>query len=167
VITISAIIVVTAAIIAAWWLTMARRPDGTGTPPLADYIRSRDPGGSRDWIEHLHGVDWYDAPVPPHRHTCWPQTRGWIDGEMSERCACGAFRYADLGVWIDRNTRRPRTPAEEAAHQRGKVIDGLMDDYHEAETALRDGTGPREVMLARMNEIRAQVRELLDEQENA
>jgi hypothetical protein len=70
-------------------------------------------------------------------------------------------------VWTERNTRTPRTPVQQAAHDRGKAVDKLIDDYHTAETALAGGQGPPDVMRARLAEIREQVRELLSEQENA
>lgn len=51
-------------------------------------------------IWHLGGVDWYDAK--PHRR--WrrhqPQSRGYIDGKLTERCSCGAMRFGGHGPWV-------------------------------------------------------------------
>lgn len=57
-------------------------------------------------IVHLRGVPWFDAPVPPTRHRCWPQTSArWVLGhELTERCACGAIRF-DRDGWLERNQR--------------------------------------------------------------
>ena len=48
----------------------------------------------------IDGVSWHEAPVPPRRHTCWPQTVALGRG----RCACGAMQTSD-GFWIERNSR--------------------------------------------------------------
>lgn len=63
--------------------------------------------------EHLDGIPWYKAPIPPVNHICFRQTLGWIrllDGV--ERCACGAIRRLDIyrtwipnDGWLDRNSR--------------------------------------------------------------
>lgn len=55
-------------------------------------------------IAHLDGVAWYDAPVPPRLHRCWPQTIGTINYfDTVERCACGGQKSGRF--WLERNTR--------------------------------------------------------------
>ncbi len=58
------------------------------------------------FIEHLDGVEWFHAPVPPADHECWVQTRG-VSGTGSnvERCACGAIRNPRWDSWLERNSR--------------------------------------------------------------
>ena len=58
-----------------------------------------------DWIEHLNGCSWEDAPPPPRGHDCQPQTRGWYRGHYYERCACGATRGDEPPPWGERNSR--------------------------------------------------------------
>lgn len=53
-----------------------------------------------DLVRNIDGVEWADAPVPPRRHSCWPQTVAL----GVARCACGATR-APSGMWIERNSR--------------------------------------------------------------
>lgn len=60
---------------------------------------------------HADGVWWYEAPLPPRWHRCRPWTTGRVDSEnlgpkMIHRCACGAMRFGEKGVWIERNQRR-------------------------------------------------------------
>lgn len=60
-----------------------------------------------DWIAHLHGVEWAEAPIPPRRHACTPQSRARFGGETVERCACAAIRHDEPGFpWMERNRRR-------------------------------------------------------------
>ena len=63
-----------------------------------------------DRIFHLGGVSWYDAPRPRRFHRCTPQTRGSLRDSIDviERCACGALRYADDGVWMERNGKKAK-----------------------------------------------------------
>lgn len=58
-----------------------------------------------EYLEHLNGVDWFDATPPPRRHSCSPQSRGWMAGAYVERCACGALRMDRIGPWMARNQR--------------------------------------------------------------
>jgi hypothetical protein len=124
-------------------------------PPVitpVHYVRKDGPAGR--YVEHLHGVDWDDAPQPPRRHACWPQSRAVLGGGMrAERCACGAYRD-ELGPWIDRNTRMPRTLAERAEHERRRAVDRLIREYEAADQAHDVGA---------MADIRAHVAELIDD----
>lgn len=63
-----------------------------------------------EYLSNLGGVSWCEAPVPPRRHTCWPQTKGYFarSGPVC-RCACGAISRGDRDWW-DRNTRRRDEP---------------------------------------------------------
>lgn len=61
-----------------------------------------------EYLEHVNGVHWFDAPKPWRWHRCRPQTRGFILGDFIERCACGGLRYDGHGPWIERNSRRNR-----------------------------------------------------------
>lgn len=70
-----------------------------------------------DFLANRDGVSWADAPVPPRRHGCTPQTRGSFGGmlgrEIVERCACGGIRASSDPVWptwMDRNSRKPDQP---------------------------------------------------------
>ena len=58
------------------------------------------------FIKHLDGVKWYEAPVPPRKHKCWPQTMGILpSGEDVYRCACGATRNPRWKGWLEVNSR--------------------------------------------------------------
>lgn len=63
-----------------------------------------------DWIAHLGGVDWHEAPIPPKRHECWAQSWGFHGLDLIERCACGGINikrhHMEEDVWLERNTRR-------------------------------------------------------------
>ena len=81
-----------------WW---------TPNPPTADRWISRDDGERSQMIEHLDGIPWWQAPIPPRLHVCAPQTRGILHD--IDRCACGALRFRHglgAGIWSDRNTRK-------------------------------------------------------------
>lgn len=67
------------------------------------WVRSYESDG--EYLEHLDGVDWFDAPPPPRWHKCVAQTRGWMLGGFIERCACGGARLHRPGPWLDRNER--------------------------------------------------------------
>lgn len=57
-------------------------------------------------IQHVDGVAWYDAPLPPRLHRCQTQTSGWLRILTKvERCACGAMRVDGNG-WANKNERR-------------------------------------------------------------
>lgn len=57
-------------------------------------------------IIHRDEVPWTEAPLPPRIHKCFAQTVGALDnGNVINRCACGAFRYYP-GPWDDVNSRR-------------------------------------------------------------
>ncbi len=70
---------------------------------VQDY-KSRD--GST-MTSHLDGVSWYDAPAPPRRHECWPQTEGWTNYLTQVwRCPCGAINLPGSNTgWTQRNQR--------------------------------------------------------------
>jgi hypothetical protein len=57
-------------------------------------------------IVHRNGIPWFDAPLPRRWHRCTVQTSGYIDGNLRERCACGAVRLGKDRPWIERNSRR-------------------------------------------------------------
>lgn len=59
-----------------------------------------------EYLDHLEGVAWYDAPLPRRWHLCRPQTRGSFRALYSERCACGATRLGIDRFWAERNSRR-------------------------------------------------------------
>lgn len=72
---------------------------------MSTWIRSYENAKTGEYLEHLNGVDWYDAPGVPlwqrpfHRHA--PQTRGRMSGDYVERCRCGASRFdGDSGIWL-------------------------------------------------------------------
>lgn len=71
-----------------------------------------------EFLTHRDGLSWFAAPVPRRRHACTPQTRGFfigmLDGEVVERCACGAIRAGgDIWpVWMERNSRRRESPRQ-------------------------------------------------------
>jgi len=57
-------------------------------------------------IEHLNGIPWWEASIPPYLHRCSVQTRGWYNYlNKVERCSCGAIRMNGNG-WSDKNSRR-------------------------------------------------------------
>jgi hypothetical protein len=68
------------------------------------YIRTWQ--GQGEYLEHLNGVDWVDAPLPRRWHRCWAQTRGWFGLNIVERCACGAAKPGWSNRWINKNERR-------------------------------------------------------------
>jgi hypothetical protein len=60
--------------------------------------------GEFEFVEHLDGVDWHDAPSPRwwelwHRHE--PQSRGQLSTVYVERCRCGATRIDRADPWIN------------------------------------------------------------------
>lgn len=59
---------------------------------------------SGEWMEDLDGISWHEVPKPRRWHRCRAQTRGYVNGEYVERCACGGLFV--LGGWIERNGRR-------------------------------------------------------------
>ena len=58
-------------------------------------------------IEHLDGVPWFSAPVPPREHECWAQTRGYLYQSLVivERCACGGIHNTNYDGWLEKNSR--------------------------------------------------------------
>jgi hypothetical protein len=70
----------------------------------ARWVRTYENGA--DYIESIDGIPWADAPLPPARHACQPQTRGWFTLSYVERCACGAARSSVHGPWIEKNQTR-------------------------------------------------------------
>ena len=69
-----------------------------------EWVRTYQDGP--EYLEHLGGVDWFDAPHPRRWHKCKPQTRGWMMDGYVERCTCGATRLFGDGPWMERNQRR-------------------------------------------------------------
>lgn len=65
----------------------------------------RDPAGL-NYLEHLGGVPWNEAPLPSRFHRCTPQTRGFFGSSGVQRCACGAIRLRPVDRWSERNSRR-------------------------------------------------------------
>jgi hypothetical protein len=66
--------------------------------------RDKGSGVHAGWyLEHRGGVVWPDAPLPAWRHDCVAQTRGFIQGEHVERCACGAIAFDGDGIWVRRS----------------------------------------------------------------
>lgn len=77
-------------------------------PPLPNYVREWQGGPFNiEYVEHIDGVSAHDAPVPPRRHTCWAQTRGFMHMEFIRRCPCGAISL-DGKYWMDRNTAKAK-----------------------------------------------------------
>lgn len=134
---------------------MLRLRPFTRKPGPSAYQREDGPLHDGEWIEHLDGTDWFYADVPPRRHRCWPQTRGWMDRELVERCACGATRFDGYGPWVNRNSSKPRTAEEQAAmireRDRCDAMGRLISAYGDAVKAE-----DRE----RLKEIRSQLRQL-------
>jgi hypothetical protein len=67
------------------------------------------PAVAEPWPLHRDGVSWHEAPLPPARHPCWPQTIGVYatSGRGFERCPCGAVRAERrVSPWRRRNERR-------------------------------------------------------------
>ena len=69
----------------------------------ADWVRTYE--DRLEYLEHLGGVGWFDAPRPRRWHRCQPQTRGFFHLRLTERCACGGVRLDGCGPWIERNQR--------------------------------------------------------------
>lgn len=57
--------------------------------------------------QHLDGVAWWEAPIPPLLHRCRPQSRGLVGTTRVFRCRCGAIS-PDARRWGERNSCRPR-----------------------------------------------------------
>lgn len=61
-------------------------------------------------IQHLNGVEWWEAPRPHHWHRCKAQTRGTTSSGLNvERCPCGGVCIwrdgEDKRFWFERNKR--------------------------------------------------------------
>lgn len=52
-----------------------------------------------EFVAHLNGVAWNEAPRPFFWHRHKAQTKALLDGELVERCACLATRYPP-GRWF-------------------------------------------------------------------
>jgi len=75
-----------------------------------DWVLEEQTIGITD-AEHLNGVPWYKATIPPRWHRCKPQTKGWYrDTTPIQRCACGAIRSPGSYGWISKNERRKGKP---------------------------------------------------------
>ena len=53
-----------------------------------------------EWVRHLDGVPWADAPAPPKRHEHWAQTWARFNFETVDRCPCGAMRRSSWPEWM-------------------------------------------------------------------
>jgi hypothetical protein len=68
------------------------------------WVRDAHMNEPLEYIEHLNGVDWYEAGPPRlrfwpfHRHAA--QSRGLMGGRFIERCRCGATRL-DHSMWFN------------------------------------------------------------------
>ena len=106
------------ALVVSRWAYRLARPASRGTHrECIDPTRYvKDPAASGVGFEvwHLDGIDWYNAPPPPRKHTCWAQTKGWVDLHQIFRCACGAASY-DGRYWMERNQRNSSKNTGEAA----------------------------------------------------
>ncbi len=75
-------------------------------PPEGEYVVTYPMDNRGTEIECLNGVDWIDAPIPPHYHACYPQMRAWHRWfERVFRCACGSLSF-DGRYWMERNSRQ-------------------------------------------------------------
>ena len=61
-----------------------------------------------DLVEHWDAVPWWEAPLPSAAHQCVAWTRGKVNGEVFERCACGGCRPMGGTDWTWRNERKRR-----------------------------------------------------------
>jgi hypothetical protein len=62
--------------------------------------------GTSAALEHLDGIPWHRAEVPPWDHQCLAQTRGVSDGDRVYRCPCGAVALHDTSYWSEVNRTR-------------------------------------------------------------
>jgi hypothetical protein len=93
---------------------------------MSEWVRSYEHG--TDCLESLDGIAWPDAPLPPSRHGCKAQTRGWFGMNYVERCACGAVRLSASHPWMERNaTRRSRAQAGKSDGFKGRLERVLAD----------------------------------------
>ena len=69
------------------------------------WVRFYESENGADYAENLDGVHWIDAPLPRRLHRCAAQSRGYFNGRLARRCACGAIAGA-FGPWLNRNSRR-------------------------------------------------------------
>lgn len=69
-----------------------------------DWTRDYEDGA--EFLEHRGGIHWNHAALPPRWHRCKPQTRGFMSGEVIERCACGAARFGPGSPWVNKNETR-------------------------------------------------------------
>lgn len=81
------------------------------TSTLAESRYQPDPYNdptSLEGIWHLDGLSWFDAPNPPPRHECWPQTKGFcragsLPAGWVFRCACGAMALDEPRRFLQKN----------------------------------------------------------------
>ena len=137
------------------------------------YVTAQTYGGLGQ-LDHLDGTAWDDAPIPSRWHRCWPQTRMLETGssETWEKCPCGGVRIdgPPIRPWSGRNTRRARTPAEQADHERHQQWDTLVDQLNTIDTEL-DGKSRRGEelpagLLTRRRELYAQALSLANVMDN-
>jgi hypothetical protein len=98
---------------------------------ITDWMWTRDTGSGHVAHKIVEGtpVPFWSVPLPTGvrgllfrlLHRCIPQSKGVFGWEVTERCPCGAVRFADLpptqprggiptvayqaGPWLDRNNR--------------------------------------------------------------
>lgn len=82
------------------------------TGPFENAYERENNSQGDPFIEHLRGIPWWEAAIPPRKHECWAQTRGFISLNSVQRCPCGAIRMPrhklDRVGWSDRNSRTER-----------------------------------------------------------
>lgn len=96
--------------------------DWTGKPdPDSDFVLEQVSLDGSFLMIHRGGVPWHEAPVPPRRHTCQPQTVGWT-GYFNQvfRCACGAISNRPNRDWDERNSRQPAPVAMTTARAKAE-----------------------------------------------
>lgn len=85
-----------------------------GTDGRDGWVRQWQHG--REFVDHLRGIPWRDATIPPPDHQCIAQTRALVRIAglplmPMARCACGAVQVDR--VWEGRNSRTTRKRGEE------------------------------------------------------
>jgi hypothetical protein len=77
---------------------------------LVARLLNRDPDdvtfSEQNGFTHKNHTWWHQAPLPRRWHQCQPWSSGPVRGMVVQRCACGAIRDGDSGVWVERNSRR-------------------------------------------------------------
>jgi hypothetical protein len=111
--------------------------------PAGWIVESASPNG--DYTMNRDGISWSDAPAPPRKHECRPQSSGSIGRGVIARCACGAMRF-NGSAWRDRNRRC-------AAATENTMTTGEIRSWRTAIRYVRHGDDPdkrrrmRELMI--------------------